>query len=242
MLAAAVTFSMDGRGRFLDNIFIERLWRSLKYEAVYLHELRDGLERRTHHWFLDRLPQRGAPALVPSRTDAGRGLSRRRGGAARTTRRDAIHEAQPAQRRLRAWRDCRAPVPSFFPSAASPDGKTEVMFRPGSGESVRTGRLGTPAVPGQTCSAPAQARSQRALETIGIHLKIALGLSNEVGPPHKSLIEYVNAGPGSCPSYRVSVMPVGARRDLMNLPDDLWTKVNIEFYRDAEDGVFKVFE
>ena len=35
---------MDGRGRFLDNIFIERLWRSLKYEAVYLHELRDGAE------------------------------------------------------------------------------------------------------------------------------------------------------------------------------------------------------
>ena len=34
----------DGRGRFLDNIFIERLWRSLKYEAVYLHELRDGLQ------------------------------------------------------------------------------------------------------------------------------------------------------------------------------------------------------
>ena len=32
------------RSRFLDNIFIERLWRSLKYEAVYLHELRDGLE------------------------------------------------------------------------------------------------------------------------------------------------------------------------------------------------------
>ena len=33
---------MDGRGRFMDNIFIERLWRSLKYEAVYLHELENG--------------------------------------------------------------------------------------------------------------------------------------------------------------------------------------------------------
>ena len=33
---------MDGRGRCLDNVFIERLWRSLKYEAVYLHELEDG--------------------------------------------------------------------------------------------------------------------------------------------------------------------------------------------------------
>lgn len=28
---------MDGKGRCLDNIFIERLWRSLKYECVYLH-------------------------------------------------------------------------------------------------------------------------------------------------------------------------------------------------------------
>ena len=39
---AEVTISMDGRGRCMDNIFIERLWRSLKYEAIYLHELTDG--------------------------------------------------------------------------------------------------------------------------------------------------------------------------------------------------------
>ena len=41
---AEITISMDGRGRFMDNIFIERLWRSLKYEAVYLHELTDGFK------------------------------------------------------------------------------------------------------------------------------------------------------------------------------------------------------
>ena len=35
---------MDGRGRCMDNVFIERLWRSLKYEAVYLHDLADGFE------------------------------------------------------------------------------------------------------------------------------------------------------------------------------------------------------
>jgi putative transposase len=40
--AAGITISMDGRGRYLDNIFIERLWRSLKYEAVYLHEMAHG--------------------------------------------------------------------------------------------------------------------------------------------------------------------------------------------------------
>ena len=44
--AAGIQISMDGRGRCMDNIFIERLWRSLKYEAVYLHELADGLKAR----------------------------------------------------------------------------------------------------------------------------------------------------------------------------------------------------
>ena len=39
---AGVAISMDGRGRCMDNIFIERLWPSLKYEAVYLHEFPDG--------------------------------------------------------------------------------------------------------------------------------------------------------------------------------------------------------
>ena len=49
---AGVAISMDGRGRFMDNIFIERLWRSLKYEAVYLHELTDGFraERVIAEW------------------------------------------------------------------------------------------------------------------------------------------------------------------------------------------------
>jgi len=50
--AAGVTISMDGRGRCIDNVFIERLWRSLKYEAVYLHELTDGFhaERVIGEW------------------------------------------------------------------------------------------------------------------------------------------------------------------------------------------------
>ena len=44
--AAGILISMDGRGRFMGNIFIERLWRSLKFEAVYLHEVADGLTAR----------------------------------------------------------------------------------------------------------------------------------------------------------------------------------------------------
>jgi putative transposase len=49
---ADVAISMDGRGRCMDNIFIERLWRSLKYEAVYLHDLTDGFraERVIGDW------------------------------------------------------------------------------------------------------------------------------------------------------------------------------------------------
>jgi putative transposase len=35
--------SMDGKGRYVDNIFIERLWKSVKYECVYLNAFEDGL-------------------------------------------------------------------------------------------------------------------------------------------------------------------------------------------------------
>ena len=37
---------MDGRGRWMDNVFIERLWRSLKHEDVYLKGYADGLEAK----------------------------------------------------------------------------------------------------------------------------------------------------------------------------------------------------
>jgi putative transposase len=43
---AEVRISMDGRGRWLDNVFIERLWRSLKYEEVYLKGYADAREAR----------------------------------------------------------------------------------------------------------------------------------------------------------------------------------------------------
>ena len=43
---AGVRISMDGRGRWMDNVLIERLWRSLKYECVYLHAFETGSELR----------------------------------------------------------------------------------------------------------------------------------------------------------------------------------------------------
>ena len=44
---ADVRISMDGRGRWMDDVFIERLWRSLKYECVYLNAFQTGGEART---------------------------------------------------------------------------------------------------------------------------------------------------------------------------------------------------
>jgi putative transposase len=46
LAAAGIRISMDGRGRWMDNVFIERLWRSLKHEDVYLKGYADGREAR----------------------------------------------------------------------------------------------------------------------------------------------------------------------------------------------------
>ena len=46
LIEAGVRVSMDGRGRWMDNVFIERLWRSLKYECVFLNAFETGGEAR----------------------------------------------------------------------------------------------------------------------------------------------------------------------------------------------------
>ena len=43
---AGIRISMDGKGRWMDNVMIERLWRSLKYECVYLHAFETGTQAR----------------------------------------------------------------------------------------------------------------------------------------------------------------------------------------------------
>ena len=45
-VVAGVAISMDGKGRWIDNVFIERLWRSVKYEEVYLHAYETAAEAR----------------------------------------------------------------------------------------------------------------------------------------------------------------------------------------------------
>lgn len=49
----SIKISMDGKGRWMDNVFIERLWRSVKYEEIYLHEHRTipALEAGLERWF-----------------------------------------------------------------------------------------------------------------------------------------------------------------------------------------------
>jgi len=60
LLSANVQISMDGRGRAVDNIFTERLWRSVKYEEVYLNdylsprEARNGLTHYFHFYNFER--------------------------------------------------------------------------------------------------------------------------------------------------------------------------------------------
>lgn len=71
LLGRNIKISMDGRGRALDNIFVERLWRSVKYEEVYINDYSTGLDafnglgryfgfynERRHHQALDYLTPR----------------------------------------------------------------------------------------------------------------------------------------------------------------------------------------
>ena len=46
LLDRKVAISMDGRGRALDNVFAERLWRTVKYENVFLHDYAEPVEAR----------------------------------------------------------------------------------------------------------------------------------------------------------------------------------------------------
>jgi putative transposase len=66
LAAAGIRISMDGRGRWMDNVFIERLWRSLKYEDIYLKGYVDGREARAGigAWFAFYNTQRPHQALA----------------------------------------------------------------------------------------------------------------------------------------------------------------------------------
>jgi putative transposase len=70
LLEHDVRISSDGKGRWMDNVFIERLWRSVKYEEIYLHEhatipvLEAGLNRWFHR-YNTRSPHQALGNLTP---------------------------------------------------------------------------------------------------------------------------------------------------------------------------------
>src|ERR1700733_12411415 len=67
--AAGVGISMDGRGRWMDNVFIERLWRSLKYECIYLHAFETGSELRAGlMWWISYYNTRRPHSMLAGRT------------------------------------------------------------------------------------------------------------------------------------------------------------------------------
>ena len=66
-----ILISMDGKGRAIDNIFIERFWRTLKYDYVYLHPATDGLElyqgiKQYMHYYNHELHHQGIDRRVPA--------------------------------------------------------------------------------------------------------------------------------------------------------------------------------
>lgn len=71
LLEDGINISMDGRGRALDNVFVERLWRSVKYEDIYLKEydtvsrLFHGLEDYFWHYNNER-PYQGLAGKTPT--------------------------------------------------------------------------------------------------------------------------------------------------------------------------------
>ena len=66
---AGIRISMDGQGRWMDNVVIERLWRSLKYECVYLSEFATGSQARTGiGWWMDFYDRRRPHSALNDRT------------------------------------------------------------------------------------------------------------------------------------------------------------------------------
>ena len=67
---------MDGKGQWIDNVFIERLWRSIKYECVYLNAFSDFKDARHHigvwmNYYNNDRPHSKLDDLTPSEAYAG---------------------------------------------------------------------------------------------------------------------------------------------------------------------------
>ena len=83
LAAASVRISMDRRGRWMDNVFIERLWRSLKYEDIYLKGYADGREAKAGIESWVTFYKWPAPASGAGQQNADGGVARRQERPAR---------------------------------------------------------------------------------------------------------------------------------------------------------------
>ncbi len=77
-----ISISMDGRGRALDNVFIERLWRSLKYELIYPGDFADGRQlfaalQRYFHFYNHQRPHQALGYKTPAELFPHRSISKR---------------------------------------------------------------------------------------------------------------------------------------------------------------------
>ena len=100
---------MDGKGRWLDNVFVERLWRSVKYEEIYLHAYETPREVKTalasyFRFYNERRPHQGLEDRTPDEMYFGTVTNRKR-------QRRMKHGLSTASRaRVRGLRHARAAV------------------------------------------------------------------------------------------------------------------------------------
>ncbi len=103
--ARGVAISMDGKGRYLDNIFVERLWRSLKYEEIYLHvydspsEARAGVGRY-FDFYNCRRPHQALGYQTPDAFHRGVRRAPARAASPPATPSPATRKSKPPQRDL----------------------------------------------------------------------------------------------------------------------------------------------
>ncbi len=91
---------MDGKGRYSDNLFIERLWRTVKYEEVYLHAYQDGKEARVgvgnyFRFYNTERPHQSLGYLTPAEVFTSIPVEVTRGGMVESLTLDTLRIAGP---------------------------------------------------------------------------------------------------------------------------------------------------
>ena len=95
-----VRISMDGKGRYSDNLFIERLWRTVKYEEVYLKAYEDGRDARVgigdyFRFYNTERPHQALGYLTPAEVFTSIPVEATRGGMVESLTPDTLRTAEP---------------------------------------------------------------------------------------------------------------------------------------------------